>query len=177
MSDYERWTIYPLLLLTLGIVLKDKMLKSVDVQSVVCRNLAVVDAQGNEMVRLGATQLHAGGLEVFGANGTPLVTLASDQEGKRGQIITQTDEGHRLVDVFANGNAGQILVHDGKGKIIDGLPGHVMLIPVKQANGNRQPPGGANQGAPPAANKPDEKAPHLPQEKKQQTEEKPAARP
>ena len=179
MSDYERWTIYPLLLLTLGIVLKDKMLKSVDVQSVVCRSLAVVDAQGNEMVRLGATQLHAGGLEVFGANGAPLVTLAADPEGKRGRIATKTDDGHPLVDLIAHGDAGAIVVYDARGaSIIGGPQGQVRFVQQPaQADTKPKPPGDAHKDAPPANDPPQKETQSEPKKTKQGTDEKSTAKP
>jgi len=165
MSDYERWTIYPLLLLTLGIVLKDKMLNSVDVQNVVCRNLAIVDAEGKEMVRLGATPLQAGGLEVFGASGAPIITLTADAEGKSGRIMTKTDEGRPLVDLLAHGNAGSIVVFDAQGaNIIGGPQGQVRFVPKQPADAKTQPPDGPRKDEPPAAASPRGEPPQQPED-------------
>ncbi len=50
MSSRERWTVYPLLFLTLGIALKDKIVKLVNVDTVICKTLEVTDQQGNARV-------------------------------------------------------------------------------------------------------------------------------
>ncbi len=55
MSSRERWTVYPLLFLTLGIALKDKVTRSVDTDQVVCHRLFVTDQLGNSQVVIGAT--------------------------------------------------------------------------------------------------------------------------
>jgi hypothetical protein len=55
MSSRERWTVYPLLFLTLGIALKDKVTRSVDTDQLVCHRLFVTDQFGNSQVVLGAT--------------------------------------------------------------------------------------------------------------------------
>jgi hypothetical protein len=168
MSDYERWTIYPLLLLILGIVLKDKLLKSVDAQNVVCRSLEVVDAQGKDLVRLG------GGIEIFGASGKPVITLVPDPGGKkRGLILTKTDDGHPLVELVAHGDAGAIVVYDARGaNIIGGPRGQVRFVPPPADARPQAAAGGGNRDRPPVGEQSQEKAPHDPQEK-----EKPAAQP
>ena len=50
MSNRERWTVYPLLFLTLGIALKDKITKRTDTDTVICKNLVVTDRQGAQQV-------------------------------------------------------------------------------------------------------------------------------
>ncbi|MBI3838602.1 MAG: hypothetical protein HY288_11805 [Planctomycetia bacterium] len=60
MSNRERWTVYPLLFLTLGIVLKDKLTKFVTTDVVVCKTLVVTDRDRNERVVVSSTA--AGGL-------------------------------------------------------------------------------------------------------------------
>lgn len=52
MTDRERWTVYPLIFLTLGLALKDKLVE-VEVVDVQCRNLIcnavhVTDAEGRQ---------------------------------------------------------------------------------------------------------------------------------
>jgi hypothetical protein len=167
MSDYERWTIYPLLLLILGIVLKDKLLKSVDAQNVVCRSLAVVDAQGKDLVRLG------GGIEIFGASGKPVIMLVPDPERKRGLVLTKTDDGRPLVELVAHGDAGAIVVYDARGaNIIGGPRGQVRFVPPPADAKPQAPAGGGTKDGPPAGEQSQEKAPHDPREK-----QKPAAQP
>ncbi len=45
MSNRERWTVYPLLFLTLGIALKDKITKQTDTDTVFCKSLVVTNRQ------------------------------------------------------------------------------------------------------------------------------------
>jgi hypothetical protein len=75
MSSRERWTVYPLLFLTLGIALKDKLTRVVDTpfvkarvvnsQQLICRQLAVTDPAGRIQVQIEATP--QGGLARFNA--------------------------------------------------------------------------------------------------------------
>ena len=55
MTDRERWTIYPLLFLTLGIAVKDRLTDTVQ-----CGTLGVRDRQGNQQVIVTSTP--SGGL-------------------------------------------------------------------------------------------------------------------
>jgi hypothetical protein len=55
MSSRERWTVYPLLFLTLGIALKDKVTRVVNTEQITCRRLFVTDPMGNTQVVIGAT--------------------------------------------------------------------------------------------------------------------------
>jgi hypothetical protein len=50
MTDRERWTIYPLIFLTLGIALKDKLVEVVDLQcrNLICNALVVTDQKGSQ---------------------------------------------------------------------------------------------------------------------------------
>ena len=60
MSNRERWTIYPLLFMTLLIVLKDKLTKMITADRVTCKMLVVTDRDQHERVVLTSTD--AGGL-------------------------------------------------------------------------------------------------------------------
>ena len=50
MTDRERWTVYPLLFLALGITVKDKLAKLVDVDKVHCKSLILTDRAGKDRV-------------------------------------------------------------------------------------------------------------------------------
>ena len=54
MTTRERWVVYPLLFLTLGIALKDKIIRQVSTGKVECRALVVTDGLGNQQVVLAA---------------------------------------------------------------------------------------------------------------------------
>ena len=60
MSDRERWIIYPLLFLALGAALRDKLTQSVDVETIRCKQLVVVDSQETPRIVLNSND--AGGL-------------------------------------------------------------------------------------------------------------------
>jgi hypothetical protein len=55
MTDRERWTVYPLLFLTMGIAIKDKLPGPVRIddlrsKAIFCQELIVTDPQGGEQV-------------------------------------------------------------------------------------------------------------------------------
>lgn len=64
MTDRERWTVYPLLFMALGITVKDKIVKLVDVDNIRCSKLVVTDRGGKDRVVIasnpagGIVQLH-----------------------------------------------------------------------------------------------------------------------
>ena len=60
MTDRERWTVYPLLFLTLGIAVKDKIENRSNVDTVLCNTIKVHDRNGREQVVITSTP--AGGL-------------------------------------------------------------------------------------------------------------------
>ena len=55
MSNRERWTVYPLIFLTLGIAFKDKLVKLVNVDLVACKRLVVTDQKGHAEVIIMST--------------------------------------------------------------------------------------------------------------------------
>ncbi len=63
MTDRERWTVYPLLFLALGITVKDKLVRSVDLETVRCNTLKVTDRGGKERVEISSNP--AGGFIQF----------------------------------------------------------------------------------------------------------------
>ena len=60
MTDRERWTVYPLLFLTLGIAVKDRIINLSNVDTVLCNTIKVHDRSGKEQVVITSTP--AGGL-------------------------------------------------------------------------------------------------------------------
>ena len=55
MSSRERWTVYPLLFLTLGMTLKDKVTRQINTDRIECKTLLVTDRQGNPRVIVAPT--------------------------------------------------------------------------------------------------------------------------
>ena len=79
MSERERWIVYPLLLLTLGIALRDKfgIAKEVKAHRVVCEELVVLDDDAGPQVVLESTK--AGGvIRAINANHTMQLVLGHE---------------------------------------------------------------------------------------------------
>lgn len=53
MSSRERWTVYPLLFLTLGIALKDKITREITTNKVSCKAVWVTDHEGKPQLVMG----------------------------------------------------------------------------------------------------------------------------
>lgn len=75
MTSRERWTVYPLLFLTLGITLKDKVTKEITTERVNCRSMYVTDREGKLQISLASTP--AGGLLRVPTPGGPLWMLGN----------------------------------------------------------------------------------------------------
>jgi len=99
MTDRERWTVYPLLFLTLGIAVKDKITRITDAEIVKCERMIVQDRAGKQQVVIAATS--SGGL--------------MRMEGPKGGLdllVGQTDRvtGVMFVDAAGNVHAPSIVV-------------------------------------------------------------------
>ena len=88
MNSRERWTVYPLLFLTLGIALTDKLTRQVQTDRVICKNLLVTDRQGKPQVVV-ASAANGGNLLVNDRDGKPQVVVASTAGG--GIVQTQAN--------------------------------------------------------------------------------------
>lgn len=80
MTDRERWTVYPLLFLALGVSLKDKMFRSVNTDEIrcktmVCNELRVAGLQGADSLRVAGGILQAKSLIIADANGKQRVQI------------------------------------------------------------------------------------------------------
>lgn len=107
MSNRERWIIYPLLFMTLGITIRGRLflpkartpgvkveqVDAVDVRAedvhavdVHCRSLTVTDADGATRLRIGVTSSNAGQLEIYKGSEEMVVLIGTDQAGQSGLI-------------------------------------------------------------------------------------------
>ena len=85
MTHRERWTVYPLLFLSLGVALRDKFVPTFEADLIRCRGVVVTGADGADVVRLGSGQ-QGGRLELNDDEGRPLVIL--ERGAKGGTVIT-----------------------------------------------------------------------------------------
>jgi hypothetical protein len=130
MSTRERWIVYPLLFLTLGIVLRDKFVPQrslrvveLEVENARCNRLELdrleagrIDCQfvkiagpsGEDRVRMGVAGNDAGMLELCGRDGTRLLVAGADDSGRAGLLETFAGKGIPLVQVRSGDRGGQI---------------------------------------------------------------------
>jgi hypothetical protein len=79
MSSRERWTVYPLLFLTLGIALTDKVTRQVNTDNVVCKSLLVTDRLGKTEVVVASTG-DGGFVQTRGGTRSPDVIVGHYQD-------------------------------------------------------------------------------------------------
>jgi hypothetical protein len=83
MTDRERWTVYPLLLLSLAISVRDKMFppRVLKIPEVQCQQLQVIGPGAKPLVALGASSQQAGIVELMAGDGRPKLVLAAAADG------------------------------------------------------------------------------------------------
>lgn len=132
MTDRQKWTVYPLLFLALGALLKDKLgfpiprltcreLEIVgadgtrhmllDSDGIACRQLEIVDGNGRPQILLGSRR-GSGVLEILGPRQQPLVLLGPDVQGKRGTIGTYDADGRPQLGMGVQGSTVALLLYD-----------------------------------------------------------------
>jgi hypothetical protein len=126
MSTRERWIVYPLLFLTLGIVMRDKIIlpKSLQVQAIAaeqirCNQLQVDTAlcsrlqAGDEIVE-GTVQCEK--LAVRGPNGRPTVVIRTDPRTKGGVVTTISPTGIPLICLQPTESGGKVITFTEKSR-------------------------------------------------------------
>ncbi len=117
MTDRERWTVYPLLFLALGISLKDKLARSVETDRIECKTLVceglevagpepgkrVTITQGNIVAKGG---ILTEGLEVSGPKPGQRVTIAQGNIACRSLVATDESGKLQLAVVSSNQDGG-----------------------------------------------------------------------
>jgi len=144
MSDRERWIVYPLLFLALGVSLRDKITRSISdidtiagIEALQCRRLAIVDAEGRTLMRLGAARYQRdgaahqfGAVDIYSSEGRKFAQLGPVMRCKA--LAVDDDDGKPLAVVgtvdFLRGDQPD---HAGLIKTFgsDGTP-HAQLGPV-----------------------------------------------
>ena len=138
MTTRERWIVYPLLFLSLGIALRDKLIPTsvraidltapkvrcnqLEVASVRCLGklecgvLALADPEGNERIRMGVLSDRAGQIEICGEDGKTVVVIGADAKGESGIVQTFSTKGDPLVQLRATEGGGALLLNDREKK-------------------------------------------------------------
>jgi hypothetical protein len=128
MTDRERWTVYPLLFLTLGIAVKDKVVGRLAADTMLCNTLVVQDNKGKEQVVISSSPV-----------GGQVITLGS--KNGLGVLVGHTDK-----------LAGLMFV-DGRGRLIRSLA-TMPANAVAPADANRPEPESKEAARPPADEQP-----------------------
>jgi len=112
MTDRERWTVYPLLLLALGISMRDKLapppvLRTKDLQ---CERLEIVSPKGHPRAVIAAMGEKSGIVELLGADGKPKLLLAagSDQSDRPVIQLLGSDGDARVEMTVLKQEAGSV---------------------------------------------------------------------
>jgi hypothetical protein len=144
MTDRERWTVYPLLFLTLGIAVKDRIADTVH-----CSRLVVRDRQGVEQVVIGATPAGSA-LVVRDPKGVEQVVISATQAG--GIVRAQGTKTGINVVVGHTENIAGLMLYDARGHFMG--PGIVQTANIQRHT--VQPPRQDAQGNEPGAGQPGE---------------------
>jgi hypothetical protein len=128
MTDRERWTVYPLLFLTLGIAVKDKVAGRLAADTMLCNTLVVQDNKGKEQVVISSSPVGGQVVSLGGKNGL-------------GVLVGHTDK-----------LAGLMFV-DGRGRLIRSLA-TMPVSAVAPADANRPAPESNESARPPSDEQP-----------------------
>jgi hypothetical protein len=108
MSTRERWIVYSLLFMTLGIALRDKVMPPTHLGNLGMRiEAGMVTAQ----------RIRCSELAVTGPKGQPVVVAGTDAEGRAGLIETFTTGGKPQVRLFSNEAGGALTAIERAGKL------------------------------------------------------------
>jgi hypothetical protein len=128
MSTRERWVIYPLLFLTLGIVVRDKLAFQADeatikrlrcselrVDNAIAREFGAVQIQCGQLqtkkaiaAELAARGIRCGELLVDGPDGRPTVVVGTDPKTKGGSIFALSAAGVPLIRLQPTDSGGVV---------------------------------------------------------------------
>jgi hypothetical protein len=107
MTDRERWTVYPLLFLTLGIAVKDKIVRLTDADTVNCKQLIIHDRQNRAQVVISSTP--EGGMLTDAGTIACKRLVVQDQQGRSQVVLAATPSGG-LVRTSGLGNGFDVLL-------------------------------------------------------------------
>jgi hypothetical protein len=97
MTSRERWTVYPLLFLAIGLAMRagipfeervDTLVAgAVEAGQVVCREIVVTGSDGTVLVHIGRVVGGGGGrIEIKDATGTDTIAIGTGPEGRDGHV-------------------------------------------------------------------------------------------
>jgi hypothetical protein len=105
MSTRERWTVYPLLLLAIGLALRGQLVPqeagprntTLSADTVVCRELAILGEADTIIVHAGRVTGGGGGrIEIRDATGIDAVALGTTADSREGAVEFFDGQGRRI---------------------------------------------------------------------------------
>lgn len=137
MSTRERWIVYPLLFLTLGIAMRDKIVPPKHVQ---VEELAAVQIRCNQLQvaqlasasRFAAPTIQCAELAVTGPNGRPTIILITDPRTKGGLVETFSATGAPQVVLQPIETGGAVLSFDSRRRGATASPEKPKTPPASQ---------------------------------------------
>ena len=151
MTIRERWIVYPLLFLTLGLGMRDKVappsprfmrpgMNAMNVRCVhlECQDLTVTGPNGERRIRLGVTPNQAGQMEVYGSDHTMVLVAGADNTGRSGRVQTLAADTTPQVSLHSTDRGGQVATfdRDDKTRVVLGYdamgPGTFLIAPEEE---------------------------------------------
>lgn len=123
MSPRERWTVYPLLFLSLGIGLRTRLGGLEGVESIRCKNLTITDADGKVVVHCGSQSNGHGQLEFLDDQGHILAAAGISPDGKSGQFVILGADGKTEMILRSSQRGGNLVALSADQKLLLSL-GH-----------------------------------------------------
>jgi hypothetical protein len=162
MTDRERWTVYPLIFLTLGIALRSKITQSLDVKDIDCETLRCSELLLGKMLRCGQLRVEtpdgkvcvlaaavpddggpSGELLINGPNGKPQLGIRGTSQG--GFVESRGTDGRPQVVIRPTPLGGSIesWFYSENGQRIFNFPFEfIHLRPLPADSGQKPPEGG-----------------------------------
>ena len=114
MTTRERWTVYPLLFLAIGLAMRAQSgtpdlngrirCEILEAENVVCQNLRVESADGNPLVHLGRVQGGGGGrIEIRDARGNVSMAVGTRSGRSEGGVEFFERDGHESARLTSTG--------------------------------------------------------------------------
>jgi hypothetical protein len=151
MTNRERWIVYPLLFLTLGLGMRDKVappsprfmrpgLNALNVRCahLDCQDLTITGPSGEKRVRMGVTPNQAGQMEIYGANHSMVLVAGADNTGLSGRVETLAADAIPQVSLHSTDRGGQVATfdRDDKSRVVLGYdalgPGTFLIEPQEK---------------------------------------------
>jgi hypothetical protein len=129
MTTRERWIVYPLLFLALGIALRDKILPPslieaerircdrLETDETACGSLTVFGRGNRELMYLGMATNGTGRLELRGVDGATAEAIGTGPSGRSGVVETLARGGIPQVQLRSTSRGGAIAVVDRQGSV------------------------------------------------------------